>query len=150
MYTGPLFITSDHAGYQLKRRIVRYIQNELARDIEDLGPHTHDPEDDFPDYIIPGAQKAIKTDGRIIVIGGSGNGEVIASNKVKGMRSALAHSVETAELARKHNDANGLALGARVLTDDHAMAIVKAWLTTDFVGGKYERRNKKIRDFENQ
>jgi len=148
MFTGPLYIASDHAGYQLKKRLIRFIQNELQRNVEDLGAHEHDPEDDFPDYIIPCAQKAVQMNGRCIIIGGSGNGEAMSANKVKGMRCALAHSVETAELSRQHNDANGLALGARILTEEHAMAIVKAWLSTDFLGGKYERRNEKIVAFE--
>jgi len=149
MYTGPLYITSDHAGYQLKKRLIRYLENELNVEVEDLGPFEHDPEDDFPDYIIPAAKKAVEKNGRIIVIGGSGNGEVIAANKVKGMRCALGYNIQAAELSIQHNNANGLSLGARLLTEDHAMAIVKKWLeTTEFLGGKYERRNKKIAQLE--
>ena len=148
MYTGPLYITSDHAGYQLKKRLVRYLGNELQLKVEDLGPFEHDPDDDFPDYAIPAAVKAVQNNGRVIVIGGSGNGEAMAANKVKGMRCALCHSVWTAEFARKHNDANGLALGGRVLSDDHAMAILKTWLTTDYEGGRHDRRLKKSRAYE--
>lgn len=148
LYTGPLYIASDHAGHKLKKRLIRFIENELQREIIDLGAHEFDAEDDFPDFIIPAAQKAVETNGRAIVLGGSGNGEQIAANKVPGMRCALAHSIETAELARKHNNANGLALGARILTEDHAIAIVKTWLTTEFLGGKYQRRNEKIERYE--
>lgn len=149
MYTGPLYIASDHAGYHLKKRLIRYLQNELQREVEDLGPAVYDPEDDFPDYIIPAAEKAVETNGRVIVIGGSGNGEAMAANKVKGMHCALAHSVETAALSRQHNDANGLSLGARILTEDHAMAIVKTWLMTEFLDeAKYKRRNEKIKKYE--
>lgn len=150
MYDGPLFITSDHAGYQLKKRLVRYLKNELKIDAEDLGPHEYTEDDDYPDYIIPATQKAVEASGRVIVIGGSGNGEAIAANKVKGMRCALVHSVETAELSRQHNDANGISFGARIVTDEHAMAMLKKWLETDFLGGKHEERIEKIKEFENK
>ena len=116
MYQGPLYIASDHAGYGLKNRLIRYLQNELKLKIEDMGPKEYNPEDDYPDYIIPAAQKAVATNGRAIVVGGSGNGEAMAANKVKGMRCILAHSVATAELGRAHNNANGIAFGARIVT----------------------------------
>lgn len=148
MYEGPLYIAADHAGYSLKKRLVRFIENELKLKVEDMGALEHDENDDFPDYIIPAAQKAIEADGRVIVIGGSGNGEAMAANKVKGMRCILAHSVETAELGRAHNDANGIAFGARIITEEHAMAMLKSWLETDFLGDKYQRRNDKIAEFE--
>lgn len=148
LYTGPLYIAADHAGHKLKKRLIRFIENELGREVEDLGAHEYDEEDDFPDFIIPAAEKAVEMEGRVIVLGGSGNGEQIAANKVRGMRCALAHSTETAELSRKHNNANGLALGGRILTEDHACAIVRTWLTTDFLEGKYQRRNEKIADYE--
>lgn len=149
MYSGPLFIAADHAGFQLKKRLIRYLQNELDfKNVEDLGAHESDHEDDFSDYILPAAQKAVESNGRVIVIGGSGNGEAIAANKVKGMRCALAHSVETAELSRAHNDANGISFGARVITEEHAMSMLKKWLETEFLGGKYQRRNDKITKFE--
>lgn len=151
MHTGPLYIAADHAGYQLKKRLVRYLQNELGLlEVEDMGAYEYDERDDFPDFIIPAAEKAVKNNGRVIIIGGSGNGEAIAANKVKGVRCALAHSVETAALSRQHNNANGLALGARILTEEHAMAIVKTWLATEFLGGKYQRRNEKIEKYENE
>lgn len=150
MYQGPLYIATDHAGHKLKKRIVRYLENELGLKVEDMGAHEYDEEDDFPDYIIPTAQKAVKNNGRAILICGSATGDIIAANKVKGMRCALGYNIEAAELSIKHNNANGLALAGRVLTEDHAMAIVKKWLeTTEFLGGKYERRNQKIEKFEN-
>ncbi len=150
MYTGPLYIASDHAGYGLKKRLIRYIENELKLKVEDMGPKEYNENDDFPDFIIPAAQKAVDTNGRVIVIGGSGNGEAIAANKVKGMRCILAHSIETAELGRAHNDANGIAFGARVITEEHAMAMLKRWLETEFLGGKYEHRNEEIEEFEEE
>lgn len=146
----PLYIASDHGGYQLKKRLVRFIKNELQLKVTDLGPKAYDENDDFPDYIIPAAEKTVKTNGRAILICGSGIGSCIAANKVKGMRAALAYNIESAELSRKHNDANGLCLAGRVLTEEHAMAIVKKWLETEeFLGGKYQRRNEKISSFEN-
>jgi len=148
MYQGPLYIASDHAGYGLKNRLIRYLQNELKLKIEDMGPKEYNPEDDYPDYIIPAAQKAVATNGRAIVVGGSGNGEAMAANKVKGMRCILAHSVETAELGRAHNNANGIAFGARIVTAEHAMAMLTAWLETEFTGGKYERRIEEMEKFE--
>ena len=150
LYKGPLFIASDHAGYQLKKRLIRYLENELDLKVEDMGPKEYEEDDDFPDYVLPAAQKAVKNDGRAIVIGGSGNGEAMVANKVKGMRCILAHSLETAELGRAHNDANGIAFGARIITEEHAMAMLKKWLETDFLGEKYQRRNDKIAEFENK
>ncbi len=149
MYQGSLFIASDHAGYRLKKRLVRYLENELYLKVKDMGPREYEEDDDFPDYVIPAAQEAVKNDGRAIVIGGSGNGEAMAANKVKGMRCILAHSVETAELGRSHNDANGIAFGARIITEEHAMAMLKKWLETDFLGEKHQKRNEKISKFEN-
>lgn len=151
MYSGPLYICSDHAGYQLKKRLVRYLQNELNVEVEDLGPHEYDELDDFPDFVIPSAIKTVENKGRLIACCGSGAGEIIAANKVKGMRMTIGYNIEAAELSITHNNANGLALAARVLTDDHAMAIIKKWLeTTDFKGGKYQRRNEKIEKYENE
>ena len=150
MYQGPLFIASDHAGYGLKKRLIRYLENELKLKVKDLGPKDYNPEDDYPDYILPAAQKAVDTGGRMIVIGGSGNGEAMAANKVKGIRCVLAHSVETAKLGRAHNNANCIAFGARIITEEHAMAMLKTWLETEFIGGKYERRLEEIEEFEEE
>ncbi len=144
MYSGPLYIASDQAGYQLKKRLLRYFENELKITIEDIGPKDFVEHDDYPDYVIPAAKKAVQTNGRAILICGSGNGACIAANKIKGMRAALGYNLEAAELARQHNNANGLCLAGRVLTEEHAMAIVKRWLETDFLGGDHERRIEKI------
>ncbi len=149
MYQGSLFICSDHAGFHLKKRLVRYIQNELKQDITDLGPEQYDEEDDFPDYVIPAAIKTQEAHGRLIACCGSASGEVIAANKIKGIRAVVGYNIEAAELSIKHNNANVLCLAARVLSEEHALAIVKHWLeTTEFLGGKYERRNQKITAFE--
>ncbi len=149
MYTGILYIAADHAGHSLKKRLLRYFANELNVGCEDMGAVDYEETDDYPDYIIPAAEKAVATGGRVIVIGGSGNGEQIAANKVTGMRCALAHSTDTAKLSREHNDANGLALGGRILTEDHAMAIVKVWLETEFSSDeRHIRRLGKVDDYE--
>ena len=147
----PLYITSDHGGYQLKKRLVRYCQNELEIEIEDMGPLEHDELDDFPDFVIPTAQKAVETNGQAIFICGSGIGACISANKVKGMYAGLGYNIEVAGLMREHNNTNGLCLAGRVLTEDHAMAIVKKWLETEFSGiEKYQRRNDKIINLEKE
>jgi len=145
----PLYIASDHAGYKLKTRLVRYITNSLKLEIEDMGAHEYDEADDYTDFIVPAAKKTVDTNGRVIVIGGSGNGEAIAANKVPGMRCALGYNIEAAELAMAHNNSNGLSLGARLITEDHAMAIVKKWLETEFSSDeRHVRRLKKVADLE--
>lgn len=146
MYSGQLYICSDHAGFHLKNRLVRYLENELKIPVVDMGAAKHDPEDDFPDYIIPAAKKAVEKNGRAILICGTGIGACISANKVKGMRAALGYNIEAAALSRSHNNANGLCLAGQTLTDEHAMAIVKKWLETQFTDtGKYLRRNEKIK-----
>lgn len=148
MYTGPLYITSDHAGFPLKARLVEYLTNELHIPVIDMGAHVYDEGDDYPDFVIPTAEKAVAEDGRAIMICGMGIGESIAANKVKGMRAALGYNIEAARLSRVDNNANGLCLAGRVLTDEHAMAIVRKWLETDFGAGRHERRVKKIEAYE--
>ncbi|HBU07307.1 MAG TPA: ribose-5-phosphate isomerase [Candidatus Magasanikbacteria bacterium] len=145
----PLYIASDHAGYQLKKRLVRYFENELNIKFEDLGPNEYNEEDDFPDFIMPAAKKAVENKGEAILICGSGIGACISANKVPGMYAALGYNIEAAETSRKHNNVNGLCLAGRVLSEDHAMAIVKKWLENkgEFIGGKYQRRIKKIDEF---
>lgn len=149
MYQGPLYICADHRGYQLKKRLLRYVENELGITVEDFGPFTYDELDDYTDFVFPAAEKTVETNGRLIACCGTSSGEVIAANKILGMRMITAYNIESAKLGVIKNDANGIALAADVLTEDHAMAIVKAYLeTTDFLGGKYERRNEKIREYE--
>jgi len=145
----PLYLAADHGGYQLKKRLARYLKNELKIKFTDFGAKTYNEQDDFPDFIIPAAKKTVKTNGRGIFICGSGIGACIAANKVKGIRAALAYNIESAGLSRLHNDSNGLCLAGRVLSEEHAISIVKKWLeTADFLEGKYEKRNKKIAKIE--
>jgi ribose 5-phosphate isomerase B len=125
-------IGSDHAGLDLKSHIVSALTAE-GHDVVDHGPHAYDPEDDYPVFCIPAAEGAVAEPGSLaIVIGGSGNGEQIAANKVTGTRAALAYDLETAQLARQHNDANVLSIGARMHTDDEAMELIRTFLCTPF------------------
>lgn len=151
MYQGPLYICADHRGYQLKKRLLRYFENELGIHAEDFGPFAYDELDDYTDFVFPAAEKTVETRGRLIACCGTSSGEVIAANKVNGMRMITAYNIESAELGVTKNNANGIALAADVLTDDHAMAIVKKYLeTTEFLGGKYQRRNDAITAYEEQ
>ena len=116
----------------------------------DVGPAVFDPEDDYPVCCIQAAARVVEDPGSLgVVIGGSGNGEQIAANKVPGVRAALAWSVETARLAREHNDANVVGIGARMHTLDEASAIVTAFLATPFSGNeRHARRIGLIAEYE--
>lgn len=147
-----IFIASDHAGFYLKKQLIQYLKIK-DYEVEDCGAFEMDEQDDYPDFIIPCAQKVAKDKESFgIVIGGSGNGEQIAANKVKGIRAALYNSgkAEIAKLAREHNDANILSLGARFITPDDAKRAVTAWLEAEFEGGRHEARIKKIEEYENE
>lgn len=149
MYKGKLYISSDHGGYQLKKRLVRYIENELNLKIEDLGPHEYEETDDYPDYAIPLAEKVAKKKARGITICSSGIGVCIAANKIKGVRAGIGYSIEVAESMVHHDDTNVLCLGAKGVSEEHAMAIVKKWLESEFSGKKrYVRRLEKVEEFE--
>lgn len=145
-----LYIAADHAGFYLKKQLIQYL-NIKGFEVEDCGAFEMDEQDDYPDFIIPCAQKVAKDKESLgIVIGGSGNGEAIAANKVKGIRCALYNSgkAEIAKLAREHNNANVLSLGARFITPDEAKRAVTTWLEAEFEGGRHERRLGKIEEAE--
>ena len=136
-------IGTDHAGFDLKRYLIDAL-TEDGHEIVDHGPHEYDAEDDYPVYCIPAAEAVVADPGSLcIVIGGSGNGEQIAANKVKGARAALAHSVDTAKLGRQHNDANVVAIGGRMHTEEEALELVRIFLATPFSGD--ERHARRIR-----
>lgn len=144
-----LFISSDHGGYRLKKRLIRFIKNELKLPVADIGPHAYDETDDYPDYAIPLAKKVAKTGGRGIVICKNGIGVCIAANKVKGVRCGLGYNLMAAETMMEHDNTNVLALAAKAVTEDHAMAIVKKWLEAEFSGEKrHVRRLGKIKKLE--
>lgn len=144
-----VYLGADHGGYQLKEDLKKYIE-ELEYQVEDLGARELNNEDDYPDFIFPVAEMVAKEkENKGIVIGRSGNGEAIAANKVKGIRSALCWNDETAKKARMHNDANVLSLGADYLDTGIAKKIVKTFLETPFSEEeRHERRIKKISSYE--
>ena len=144
-----VYLGSDHAGLELKTALIAWLR-EAGHEPVDCGPASYDPEDDYPVYVLRAAKGVIDDLGSLgVVIGGSGNGEQIASNKVPGIRAALAWTAETARLARQHNDANVLSLGARMYSQEDALSFVKAFLETPFSGeARHARRLAMIADFE--
>jgi ribose 5-phosphate isomerase B len=132
-------IGSDHAGFRYKERIKEFLA-ELGHDVVDFGTHSEEPVD-YPLFIRPVALAVASGEvERGVVLGGSGNGEAMAANRVKTVRCALCWNVESARLARQHNDANIISLGQRLLTAEAALEIVRVWLTTPFEGGRHIRR----------
>jgi ribose 5-phosphate isomerase B len=144
-----VYLGSDHAGFELKARIIEWLSS-AGHEPVDCGPTSYDPEDDYPVYVMRAAAGVAGEPGTLgIVIGGSGNGEQIASNKIPGIRAALAFSDETAQLARLHNDANVLSLGARMYDDDAALGFVKVFVGTAFSGeARHARRLAEIANYE--
>ena len=144
-----VYLGSDHAGYELKQRLVDHI-GSLGHDVVDCGPPAYDAEDDYPPYVLRAASRTAGDPGsRGIVLGGSGNGEAIAANKVPGVRCALAYSDDTARLAREHNDANVLSLGARMYDEAAALRYVELFLSTGFSDEpRHSRRIAQITDYE--
>jgi ribose 5-phosphate isomerase B len=138
-----VYLGSDHAGYDLKRHLVEWLTAQ-GHEAVDCGPATYDGEDDYPPYVMLAATRTAGDSGSLgIVIGGSGNGEAIAANKVAGVRAALAWSEETARLGREHNDANVISIGARMHEADEATRLVEIFLGTPFSGA--ERHARRIR-----
>ena len=136
-------IASDHAGFRYKAALARHLAG-LGHDVVDFGTSSTDPVD-YPDFVHPAA--AAVGSGRCergIVIGGSGNGEAMASNRHRGVRCALCWNEESARLARSHNDANMLSLGERMVPEDLAWRIVDIWLATPFEGGRHVSRVQKL------
>jgi ribose 5-phosphate isomerase B len=127
-----VYLGSDHAGFELKQRLVEHLTT-LGHEPVDCGPHAYDAEDDYPPYVLLAATRAAGDPGSAgIVLGGSGNGEAIAANKVPGVRCALAFSDDTARLAREHNNANCLSLGARMYDEATALRFVELFVSTPF------------------
>lgn len=147
-----IYIASDHAGFKLKKEITSFLKKSNIKFI-DIGPHIYDESDDYPDFIIPAAQKVAKSqENKGIILGGSGQGEAIAANKVKGIRAAVFYggSKKIVSLSKTHNNANILSLGARFINSKDCIKIIKLWLETDFSKDKrHERRINKINNFEN-
>jgi ribose 5-phosphate isomerase B len=144
-----VYLGSDHAGFELKQQLVEHLR-ELGHEPVDCGPPAYDAEDDYPPYVLLAATRAAGDPGSAgIVLGGSGNGEAIAANKVRGVRCALAFSDDTARLAREHNDANVLSLGARMYDADTAQRFVDIFLSTAFTGEpRHVRRLGMVSSYE--
>jgi ribose 5-phosphate isomerase B len=137
----------DHAGVLLKADIARLLL-ELGHEVHDLGTNSPEPVD-YPDYCIAVAEMVARGQAeKGIIFGGTGNGEAISANKVRGIRCAVVHDVTTARLARFHNDANMIALGARIVGSEVAKEIVRTFLTTPFEGGRHVPRLEKIHTYE--
>jgi len=134
---------SDHAGVKIKNDIIKYLQKRRIK-VRDFGPYTKESVD-YPDYAYAVAKAVAKKKFKFgILICGTGIGMCISANKVKGIRAALCHNNQTAKMAREHNDANVLCLGARVLSKAKALGVVKVFLKTRFAGGRHKRRVKKM------
>ena len=142
-------IGADHAGYRLKEELKGPLK-EMGHEVDDLGTDSEEPAD-YP-QICASVGRAVR-DGRAergIVLGGSGQGEQISANKVRGVRAALCNDLYTARLSRQHNDANVLSIGARVVAPALAREIVELWLATGFDGGRHERRIGQIGEIERE
>jgi ribose 5-phosphate isomerase B len=142
-----IYIGTDHAGFELKQKLVPFIQS-LGHEAVDFGAHEYKEDDDYPDFIAPVA-KEVSADPRArgIILGGSGQGEAIVANKFPHVRATVYYggTQDILRLSREHNDANILSLGARFLSEDEAKAAVELWLATPFSGDeRHKRRIEKV------
>lgn len=146
-----IHIGSDHAGLELKTDLINHLTSK-SYDVTDHGPFEYDAQDDYPVFCIPAAQAvAADPESLGIVLGGSGNGEQMSANKVRGIRAALVWSVEIAKLAREHNNANVISIGGRMHTPDFCKELIDAFIETPFsFDERHMRRIGLISDFENE
>ena len=144
-----IHIAADHAGFELKAALVEHL-TAGGHDVVDHGAHEYDALDDYPAFCFSAGEAVVAEPGSLgIVLGGSGNGEQIAANKVRGVRAALAWDVDTATLARTHNDANVISVGARKHSVDDAIALVEAFLAEPFSGDdRHQRRIDQLAAYE--
>jgi len=144
-----VFLGSDHAAYELKEHLLKVLA-EAGHEPVDCGAHVYDAEDDYPPFCFEVGERVVAEPGTLgVVLGGSGNGEQIAANKVPGIRAALAWNRDTATLARQHNDANVVAVGARQHSADEAAELVRIFLDTPFSGDeRHIRRINLVSDYE--
>jgi len=152
MKNRKIFIGADHAGYNLKEELKKYL-SYLDFAVEDMGSYRFKAQDDYPDFMFRVAEAISKNpkEYRGIVIGGSGQGEAMATNKVKGIRTAVVYDQYSAKMSREHNDANIMALGAKTMDFKKAKNLVKIWLQTPFSQEKrHQRRLRKIAKMENK
>jgi ribose 5-phosphate isomerase B len=136
-------IASDHAGFDYKEAVKKFLL-EKGYEVEDFGTYSKES-CDYPDFVFPAARAVAegKCD-RGIVFGGSGNGEAIAANKIKGVRCGLAWDLRSARLCREHNDANVLSMGQRMIAVEEMLEITELWLNTDYEGGRHQKRIDKL------
>jgi ribose 5-phosphate isomerase B len=144
-----VYLGSDHAGFELKSALIEWLKG-AGHEPVDCGPEAFNPDDDYPPYVMAAAQRAVNDPGSLgIVIGGSGNGEQMASNKIPGVRAALAFSNQTAQLARLHNNANVLSLGAREYPVADAVGFAKVFVETAFSEApRHVRRLAMVTEYE--
>jgi ribose 5-phosphate isomerase B len=144
-----IYLGSDHAGYELKNHLVDRLK-ELGHEPIDCGPHEYVSTDDYPPFVMRAAQAAAIEPGTLaVVIGGSGNGEAMAANKVPGVRAALAWNEQTARLGREHNDANVISIGARMHSLEEATGFVELFVATPFSQDpRHQRRIDMMTAFE--
>lgn len=143
-----IYLASDHAGFELKEKLEVFLSG-LGYEVEDVGNSHHEDEDDYPDFIFPAAENVSKDpeNSRAIILGGSGQGEAMAANRINGVRAAVFYGgpLDIVKLSREHNDANILSLGARFIFENEAKEAVKLWLETSFSEeGRHKRRIEKI------
>ncbi len=142
-----VYLASDHAGFELKKELAEFLRAQ-KHEVEDCGPSTLDPQDDYPDYIGPMAKKVAEHKGSFgIAIGGSGEGEAMVANRAEGARAAEYYggNLDIVKVAREHNDANILSLGARFINSEHAKEAAALFLSTPFSGAeRHARRIKKL------
>ncbi len=144
-----IYLSSDHGGFELKEEVKTYLCNE-NHEVVDMGNDHLDPEDDYPDFVLPMSEKVSSEESSLgIVFGRSGNGEQIAANKVKGVRAALCTSPQMAMKAREHNNANILSIGSDYLDFEFAKEIIESFIKTPFTNEeKHQRRIDKILNYE--
>jgi len=144
-----IHLATDHAGLELKDKIKQHL-NESGHDVIDHGAYEYDALDDYPDFIFPCA-KAVAEDNRSrgIILGGSGQGEAMAANRIKGVRAAVFYNgpKEIIELSRQHNNANILSLGARFMPEEEIYRIIEIWFDTDFEEGRHQKRIDKLDNY---
>ena len=141
-----IHLATDHAGLELKNSIKDYLSNQ-GNEVTDLGAYEYDALDDYPDFIFPCA-RAVASDplSRGIILGGSGQGEAMAANRVKGVRAAVFYNgpINIIKLSREHNNANILSIGARFMSEDEIRSVLDVWLYEPFGGGRHQRRIDKL------
>ena len=141
-----IHLATDHAGLELKEKVKLYL-SDLNYEVIDHGAYEYDALDDYPDFIFPCAN-AVSNDpeSKGIILGGSGQGEAMAANRVKGVRAAVFYNGpdEIIKLSRQHNNANILSLGARFMSEEEMYNIIDIWLSTDFESGRHQRRIEKL------